>query len=400
MPKYAQKLFDERRVSFDKLRQMYTQNRKFSSMRRYNFLILKNDVQRIFLEHVSAVTLHFILRVLQSKYKIDTDALLEEVGINADIFLEENSYVSSDKIKALFQKAAELCQDPCLALHLGTTTSSESLGLLGYMLANSANVEQMLRRLCNFSILIGKNLQFTFILEKEQVKLLFTVDDNPLILIPKHQVEIHLSAIVTLIRQLCGQEIVPKATHFHYAKVSIIKEYEKLFGEHLVFDAYENALIFSKETLSIPLKNAYPGLLKYFESQAEKIIDNFYDTSWNNKVRKLILVRLGNEPIDIETVASLLHVNVRRLQSYLKQEAFIYSKLLEDVRKKLALYYLQNFSIDIGTIALYLGYNDLSSFTRSFKKWYGASPQTYRAKLPYNLGHAAIMTDESTKHFD
>ena len=93
MPKYAQKLFDERRVSFDKLRQMYTQNRKFSSMRRYNFLILKNDVQRIFLEHVSAVTLHFILRVLQSKYKIDTDALLEEVGINADIFLEENSYV-------------------------------------------------------------------------------------------------------------------------------------------------------------------------------------------------------------------------------------------------------------------------------------------------------------------
>ncbi len=352
------------------------------------------------MEYVSAVTLHFILRVLESKYKIDTKALLEEVDINADIFLEENSYVPSDKIKALFQKAAELCQDPCLALHLGTTSSSESLGLLGYMLANSANVEQMLRRLCNFSILIGKNLHFTFLPEKEQTKLLFTVGENPLIPIPTHQVEIHLSAIITLIRQLCGQEIVPKATHFHYAKVLIIKEYEKLFGTHLVFDAYENALFFSKETLSIPLKNAYPGLLKYFESQAEKIIDNFHDASWNNKVRKLILVRLGNEPVDIETVASLLHVNVRRLQHYLKQEAFSYSKLLEDVRKKLAVYYLQNFSIDIGTIAIYLGYNDLSSFTRIFKQWYGMAPQTYRAKLPYNLGHAAIMTDESTTHFD
>ena len=369
-------------------------------LKRYNFPILTLFEQRIILEQVSAVTLHFILRVLQSKYNIDTDALLKEIGINADIFLEENSYVQSDKIKALFQKAAELCQDPCLALHLGTTSSSESLGLLGYMLANSANVEQMLRRLCNFSILIGKNLHFALIPESEQTKLLFTVGDNPLIPIPRHQVEIHLSAIITLIRQLCGQDVMPKETHFRYAKVSIVNEYEKLFGTHLIFDAYENALFFSEETLSIPLKNAYPGLLKYFESQAEKIIDNFYDTSWNNKVRKLILVRLGNEPVDIESVASLLHVNVRRLQSYLKQEAFIYSKLLEEVRKKLALYYLQNFSIDIGTIALYLGYNDLSSFTRGFKKWYGASPQAYRAKLPYNLGHAAIMTDESAQRFD
>ena len=352
------------------------------------------------MEHVSAVTLHFILRVLQSNYNIDTDALLKEIGISGDIFLEENSYVQSDQIKALFQKATELCQDPCLALHLGTTSSCESLGLLGYMLANSANVEQMLRRLCNFSILIGKNLHFTLIPEKEQVKLLFTVDDNPLIPIPKHQVEIHLSAIVTLIRQLCGQEIVPKATHFRYASVAIRDAYEKLFGTHLVFDTYENALFFSEETLAIPLKNAYPGLLKYFESQAEKMIDNFYDGSWNNKVRKLILVRLGNEPVDIETIAFLLHVNVRKLQSSLKEEAFSYSKLLEDVRKKLALYYLQNFSIDIGTIAIYVGYNDLSSFTRSFKKWYGASPLTYRTQLPYNLGHAAIMTDASTKHFD
>ena len=343
------------------------------------------------MEDVSAVTLHFILRVLQSKYKINTDALLEEMGIDATIFLEENSYVHSDKIKALFQKAADLCQDPCLALHLGATSSSESLGLLGYMLANSANVEQMLKRLCNFSILIGKNLHFSLLPEKEQTKLLFTVGDNPLIPIPRHQVEIHLSAIITLIRQLCGQEIVPEATHFQYEKVSIYQEYEALFGKNLAFNAYDNALFFSETTLSIPLKNAYPGLLKYFESQAEKIIDNFYDASWNNKVRKLILVRLGNEAIDIQSIASLLHVSVRALQFSLKQEALSYSKLLEDVRKKLALYYLQNFSIDLGTIALYLGYNDLSSFTRSFKKWYGASPHTYRTKLPYNLGHAAMM---------
>ncbi|KFL33616.1 MULTISPECIES: AraC family transcriptional regulator ligand-binding domain-containing protein [unclassified Sulfurospirillum] len=154
------------------------------------------------MEHVSAVTLHFILSVLRSQYQINTDVLLDEIGINAEIFLEENSYIESDKVKALFYKAAEICKDPCLALHLGATSSSESLGLLGYMLANSANVEEMLKKLCTFSILIGKNLQFSLMLENGYTKLRFSVGDNPLIPVPTHQVEIHLSAIMTLIRQL------------------------------------------------------------------------------------------------------------------------------------------------------------------------------------------------------
>ena len=343
------------------------------------------------MEHVSAVTLHFILSVLRSQYQINTNVLLDEIGINAKIFLEENSYIESDKVKALFYKAAEICKDPCLALHLGATSSSESLGLLGYMLANSANVEEMLKKLCTFSILIGKNLQFSLLLENGYTKLRFTVGDNPLIPIPTHQVEIHLSAIMTLIRQLSNHEVVPKFAHFQYPKVSIIQEYERLFGKNLHFNAYDNALFFTEAELLLPLKNAYPGLLKYFESQAEKIIDNFYDKSWNSKVRKLVLLRLGNESVSIETVASLLHVTVRRLQTYLKEEGCMYTTLLEDVRKKLALYYLHNFSIDIGTVALYLGYNDLSSFTRSFKQWNGTSPQQYRNQLPFNHGHSAIM---------
>lgn len=158
-----------------------------------------------------------------------------------------------------------------------------------------------------------------------------------------------------------------------------------------IFICTQNALFFSEEILKMPLKDAYPGLLKYFEAQAQKIIENFYDASWNSKVRKEILVRLGNDTLDIETIAQGFHISVRSLQNYLKSEGFIYSKLLEDIRKKLALYYLHNFSIEIGTIAFYLGYNDVSSFTRSFKKWYGMAPNHYRSDLPYNLGHAAIM---------
>lgn len=342
------------------------------------------------MEQVSAITLHYILKVLQNHYKIDTEKLLVDIGIDPNIFEKENSYVDSSKIKLLFAKAAQLCKDPCLPLRLGESSSPESIGLLGYMLTNTATVGEMLEKMCHFSILIGKNLQFELTNNEIGCKLTLHMHDNPLIPLPRYQSEIHLSAVISLIRQLCGINVLPEQAYFQHQKVEIIDEYKKLFGEILYFDAYENALVFKKSELELPLKNSYPGLLKYFEIQAEKIIEDLYEDNWHTRVKKIILLKLGNEDIDIESIASELNLSVRMLQKHLQTEGVVYSKLLEEVRKKLAKYYLHNFSIDIGTVAIYLGYNDTSSFSRGFKKWFGTSPQVYRKDIPYSIGHAAI----------
>jgi AraC-like DNA-binding protein len=342
------------------------------------------------LEKISAVTLYYILKTLQDNYKIDTKKLLIDIGVDSDIFEKENSYVDSSKVKLLFKKAAQLSKDPCLALNLGQSSSPESIGLLGYMLTNAASIKEMFEKICHFSILIGRNLMFKFTDDGTRYKLSVHMHHNPLIPIPRYQSEIHCSALISLIRQLSGINVLPVKASFQHPKVEILDEYIKLFGKSIYFDSYENALYFTKDELNAPLENAYPGLLKYFETQAEKIIEDLYDDNWNARVKKTILLKLGNEDVDIEAIAVELDISVRMLQKHLQNEGVIYSKLLEDVRKKLAKYYLHNFSIDIGTIAIYLGYNDVSSFSRSFKKCFGVSPQLYRKEIPYSMGHAAL----------
>ena len=37
-----------------------------------------------------------------------------------------------------------------------------------------------------------------------------------------------------------------------------------------------------------------------------KVIENLYDESWQTKVRKIILLKLGNENVDIESVSKEL----------------------------------------------------------------------------------------------
>lgn len=342
------------------------------------------------MEKISAITLHYILKILQNHYKIDTKQLLIDIDISPDIFQKENSYVDSEKVKQLFMKAAQLCNDPCLSLKLGESSSPESMGLLGYMLSNTANIKEMLEKMCHFSPLIGKNLQFKLSKTDMGYKIALQMHNNPSILLASYQSEIHLSAIVSLIRHFSGREVTPEQAYFQHDKVNIVDAYEQLFGKVLHFNAYENALVFSHNTLKKSLTNAYPGMLKYFETQAKKIIEDLYEDTWTIQVKKMILLKLGNEDVDIESIAHALNISVRMLQKHLQVEGNVYSKLLEEVRKNLSKYYLKNFSIDIGTIALYLGYNDVTSFSRSFKKWFKESPNNYRKSLPFNTGHAAI----------
>ena len=130
--------------------------------------------------------------------------------------------------------------------------------------------------LLDLSVLIGKNLKFELTEDNVEYKLALYMYENPLILLPRYKSEIHLSAVISLIKQIVGINILPDKAYFQHSKVQIMDEYIKLFGESLYFDAHENALFFSKEKLNIPLKNSYPGLLKYFETQAEKIIEDLY----------------------------------------------------------------------------------------------------------------------------
>jgi AraC-like DNA-binding protein len=345
------------------------------------------------LEHVSVITLQYVLLMLEKHYKIDINFLLKAVGIDRKIFTKEHSYIKSSKLRFLFQKASQLCDDPFLALHLGEASSPQSLGLLGYMLSNTATVSEMLEKLCYYSHLVGKNLEFILTETKKGYKLAIHLYNNPLVALNRYQSEIHLAAVISLIRQLSAVNIEPEYAYFQHNEIEEPEEYHRLFGKKLIFNAYENALVFSKEKLCVELQTPNEGMVKYFEQQAKKIIEDLYDNSWHTRTEKQILIHIGNNGISIEFIAKKLSVSVRTLQNNLKKEGYSYTKLLESVRKKLALHYLHNFSLDIATIALYLGYTEISVFSRAFKKWFNMSPNHYRAQIPYNLGHAAVETD-------
>jgi AraC-like DNA-binding protein len=79
-----------------------------------------------------------------------------------------------------------------------------------------------------------------------------------------------------------------------------------------------------------------------------------------------------------ERVAGALHMSARTLQRKLAAESTTFRKLVEAVRQELAESYLADGSFNITQISYLLGFSSQASFSRSFKRWTGFTPQKFR----------------------
>ena len=93
---------------------------------------------------------------------------------------------------------------------------------------------------------------------------------------------------------------------------------------------------------------------------------------------KAILMGCDAEWFDLRDVAGRLHMSRRTLIRKLKAENTSFMHLLDDVRCNRACWHLRRNKHSIAEIALRLGYQDESNFSRTFRKWKCTTPTEYR----------------------
>ncbi len=121
-------------------------------------------------------------------------------------------------------------------------------------------------------------------------------------------------------------------------------------------------------------------LLQLYDKHAAMMLRSISpNENYTARVKRILIEHLRQNPPDIESVAMDLSVSVRSLQMKLKEEGTSYQKILNSVRKSLAIAYLQEPKVSKGEIAQMLGFSEISVFSRTFKKWTGKSPSEYQA---------------------
>jgi AraC-like DNA-binding protein len=81
---------------------------------------------------------------------------------------------------------------------------------------------------------------------------------------------------------------------------------------------------------------------------------------------------------DVADVARAMHMSGRTLQRRLEQEGITFSEVLDRARLDVAKRALAEPSTTLTDVALQLGFSDLATFTRAFKRWTGMPPGQWR----------------------
>ncbi|MBJ3778518.1 helix-turn-helix transcriptional regulator [Acuticoccus mangrovi] len=95
-------------------------------------------------------------------------------------------------------------------------------------------------------------------------------------------------------------------------------------------------------------------------------------------VSAVVALRLLDGHADIDGAAQLAGLSLQGLQRRLRREGYSYRQILEATRRTRAVSLLLETRLSISEIALTLGYEEHSNFTRAFTRWMGVSPMKFR----------------------
>ena len=88
--------------------------------------------------------------------------------------------------------------------------------------------------------------------------------------------------------------------------------------------------------------------------------------------------QLQSANIGVDTTARHFNMSERTLRRQLKEEGATYKSIISDLRRELAIQYLEDNDLSSKEIAVLLGYSDLSTFNRAFKGWTKLTPAQFR----------------------
>jgi AraC-like DNA-binding protein len=79
-----------------------------------------------------------------------------------------------------------------------------------------------------------------------------------------------------------------------------------------------------------------------------------------------------------EALTGLLNMSARTLRRRLEKEGTSYQRIKDNARRDVAISLLSRERLTVSDVAEQVGFSDPSAFHRSFKKWTGQSPGSYR----------------------
>jgi AraC-like DNA-binding protein len=187
-------------------------------------------------------------------------------------------------------------------------------------------------------------------------------------------------AVATILNELrlhAPSGWTPPGVSFRHDAPADLRLHRRIFGPHLRFNGEQNSIELDAAILKRPLATAEPRV----RSLIQRVLrhdEGAPSAPIEFQVEALIRAMLPYGRCSADDVSQAMGVPTRTLQFHLQNAGCSFREIKNAVRADLASKYLKHSGLNVTQVASQLGYTDPTSFSRSFKRWHGATAMSQR----------------------
>jgi AraC-like DNA-binding protein len=305
---------------------------------------------------------------------LPTARLRHVLGLRERDLRDPDARVPDRAAAEAWRVAFEITNDSALGLHMAQAIPRGALDLLEYAFRSSPTLQAGLERLARYGRVISDRAAATLVHEGDALVILWQGG------VERSRADFALAFVLRMAREATGRPIAPVDVRVAHPEPARLAEYREFFRAPIRFNAPANQLRLQRADLAAPLVSADAALSRILSRRLEKMVRQLprRDESTVARVRREVIEGLAPGRASSKAVSRTLGLSERTLSRRLHASGTSFRRILDDVRRDLAMSLLADRAAGTAEIAFVLGYSEAAAFHRSFRRWTGQTPDTFR----------------------
>ncbi|MDF3813316.1 MULTISPECIES: AraC family transcriptional regulator [Rhodopseudomonas] len=308
---------------------------------------------------------------------LDADAVLRRAGLDPAELRKPKSRLTQAQFARLVSTIARLSQDEFWGL-CGRPIKPGTFRMLCHILIGCRDLGEAISQGCRFYHLMVDDFAIRQTSDRRVARI--WISDQ--IADPARR-RMALGAIIFfvfgLMCWLVGRKLPLHYVQHAFPEASYGADLRLYYQAPLYFDQSRTEIAFDAGLLSLPIMPDEQRLSRFLASMPAALLVRYRDEmSFSERVRSLLQRNLA-EDLSLEDVAAKLSITQQTLRRRLQDESDLGFRDLKDrVRSAAAVNLLQYSQSPIDEIAAALGFSEVSTFHRAFRRWTGRTPGEFR----------------------
>jgi len=312
-------------------------------------------------------------------YNKDPLDVFTRVQLDPELMHQPGARYSLNKVADLWEQMEKVIEDPCFGLAAAKYWHPSNFGTLGYALLMSTCLRTTLERLIRFHRIISDAAFGKLNEHQGRRTLVFNLTNKDEKQYSQAREDAAMAWIMSVLQVNYQRPLSPVSLSFKHSRPpGCAGKYYELFQAPIIFDAPVSGIELSLGDADRILPSGNKDMAEFNDQAMNKYLLAKNSDPLVSRVTKIIVEHLPSGDATIEKTASELYMSKRKLQRLLRDEGTSFIALLNETREDIAKQYVRDKDMNLTEIAFLLGFSEQSTFSRSFKRWTGKSPSSFR----------------------